>query len=62
MTTKANRTREAQKRIEKAKKRYGLEPGTGAAFLRLAMTWAESPWVLAASLAALVACIGVLIL
>lgn len=66
MTTKANRTRaaakKADKKIAEAKKRYGLEPGTGAAVLRLAMTWAESPYVLAATVAVLVACVVVLML
>ena len=66
MTTKANRTRsaakQAEKKIAEAKKRYGLEPGTGAAILRMAMTFAESPWALVAALAALVACVVVLAL
>jgi len=61
MATKANRSR-AAKRIEDAKRKYGLSPGTGAAILKLASDFAGSPWALAASLAALVACIVVLIL
>jgi len=62
MATKANRTRAAQKRIDDAKRRYGLAPGTGAAILKLASDFAGSPWALAVSLAALVACIVVLAL
>jgi len=55
-------TREAQKRIERAKRQYGLAPGFGAAILRLASDIADSPWSLAVSLAALVAVIVVLAL
>jgi len=62
MATKANRTRSAAKRIEDAKRRYGLAPGTGAAILKLASDFAGSPWALAVSLAALVACVVVLVL
>jgi len=65
MATKANRTRSlnaAQKRIDDAKRRYGLAPGTGAAILRMAMTFAESPWALVVALASLIACIVVLAL
>jgi hypothetical protein len=52
MTTKANRTR-AAKRIEDAKRKYGLAPGIGAALLRIASDIADSPWSLAVSLAAI---------
>jgi len=66
MATKANRTRsaakEAQKKIDAAKRKFGLAPGTGAAILKLASDFAGSPWALAVSLAALVACIVVLAL
>jgi hypothetical protein len=62
MTTKANRTKAAQKRIEQAKKQYGLAPGFWATVLRLASNLADSPWSLAVSLAALVAVIVVLAL
>ena len=50
-------TREAQKRIEQAKRRYGLNPGIGAVILRFADRVADSPWTLAASLLALLCCI-----
>jgi len=36
-------TRETQKRIERAKRRYGLAPGFGSAILRLASEIADSP-------------------
>ena len=65
MTTKANRTRSlkaAQRRIDDAKRRYGLAPGTGAAILKLASDFAGSPWALAVTLAALVACVVVLLI
>jgi hypothetical protein len=45
MTTKANRNR-AAKRIEDAKRKYGLAPGFGAAILRLVAEIAYSPWSL----------------
>jgi multidrug efflux pump subunit AcrB len=50
-------TREAQKRIERAKRQYGLAPGFGSAILSLASDIADSPWSLAVSLAALILCI-----
>ena len=63
MTTKANRTREAAKRIERAKREYGLDDGQPRNVgLRLLYAFAESPWALLAALAAMVACIVVLVL
>lgn len=63
MTTKANRTRAASNRIEKAKKVYGLaEVKTDNVILRLASSFAESPYTLVAALAALVAVVVVLII
>lgn len=59
MTTKANRSKAAQKRIEKAKKVYGVSEANVDNWL---MRFSGSPWALAVSLAALVACIVVLIL
>ena len=56
MTTKANRTRAAD-RIEKAKRQYGLSPGFGAVILRIASDIADSPWSLAVSFVALILCI-----
>jgi len=59
MTTKANRSKAAQKRIEKAKKVYGVaEVNVDNWLLRLA----ASPYTLVAALAALIACIVVLAL
>jgi len=59
MTTKANRSKAAQKRIEKAKQVYGVaEVNVDNWLLRLA----ASPYTLVAALAALVACIVVLVL
>jgi hypothetical protein len=62
MTTKANRTRAAE-RIEKAKKAYGLaEVKADNVILRLAATVANSPWTLVVVLATLLACIVVMLL
>lgn len=67
MATKANRTRAAQaakdaeEKIEQAKKVYGLAKDNGSMIVKLVSTWAESPWMLAASLAAMVACVVVLL-
>lgn len=59
MTTKANRSKAAQKRIEKAKQVYGVaEVNVDNWLLRLA----ASPYTLVAALAALVAVVVVLIL
>lgn len=59
MTTKANRSKAAQKRIEKAKQVYGVaEVNVDNWLLRLA----ASPYTLVAALAALVACVVVLAL
>lgn len=60
MTTKANRSKAAQKRIEKAKKVYGVSEANVDNWLM--RRFAGSPWALAVSLAALVACIVVLAL
>lgn len=59
MTTKANRSKAAQKRIEKAKQVYGVSEVNVDNWL---MRFSGSPWALAVSLAALVACIVVLAL
>jgi hypothetical protein len=61
MTTKANRTRSSEKRIQEAKRKYGLEPGTGAALLRMAYEFAGSPWALVVALAALILCIYLIV-
>lgn len=59
MTTKANRSKAAQKRIEKAKQVYGVaEVNVDNWLLRLA----ASPYTLVAALAALVAVVVVLII
>lgn len=62
MATKANRTRAAQKRIDSAKRQYGLAPGTGAAILKYAEMMADSPWTVIVTLATFAACVVVFIL
>lgn len=59
MTTKANRNRDAQKRIKKALSQHGITPVNPDNWL---MRFAASPWCLGLAAAAMVGCIVVLIL
>lgn len=59
MTTKANRNRDAQKRIKKALSQHGITPVNPDNCL---MRFAASPWCLGMAVAAMVGCVVVLIL
>ena len=59
MTTKANRNRDAQKRIKKALSQHGITPVDTENWI---LRFAASPWCLGLAAAAMVACMIVLIL